>query len=256
MLGTNSLKAKLAGNEVVFGMLNSVPTPVVIEMLACAGYDFVLLDTEHVLHGDENLAHCIRAAESAGITPLVRVADANPAVIGRLLDAGAQGIVVSRVTDVDTARLAIAASKYPPLGHRGISGGRNTGFGTLPLADYITLANRETFVGLMIEDPQGLAALGDMLQLGHIDMIFEGALDLSLAMGHGIDFGHAQVQQSLQDMAEHCARARVPFCAIPRLPGQKPKWQRQGVNAFLVGEDRGLIFKQFKQQLQNLIHEK
>ena len=255
MIKVNLLKTKLTEGKPLFGMLNSVPSPIICEMLAYAGYDFVILDTEHVLISDDAIAHTIRAAESAGIPLLVRVADANPAYIGKLLDAGALGIVVSRVSSLEVARQAIAAAKYPPLGNRGITGGRNTGFGTLPLQEYIDIANRETFVGLMIEDTQGIDALPDILQLDGVDMIFEGALDLSLSMGQGTEFNHPAVQDNIHFMASLCLQQAVPFCAIPRLPGQKSAWLKLGITAFLVGEDRGLIFKQLKQQLQHLKHD-
>ncbi|MCL1125423.1 HpcH/HpaI aldolase family protein [Shewanella surugensis] len=252
MLSINPLKKKLAAKTDIFGILNSVPSPVITEMFAYAGYDFVILDTEHLLISDDSLAHSIRAAECAGIPALVRVPNCDPARIGKILDAGAQGIVVSRVSDLDSAKVAIEACKYPPLGNRGITGGRTTGFGTLPLAEYIENANNETFIGLMIEDVQGLDALAEIVQLPHLDMIFEGALDLSLSMGHGIHFNHENVQAAIHKMADISLNANIPFCAIPRLSGQKQQWQAKGVNTFLVGEDRGFIFKELKNKLNSL----
>ncbi len=95
MLFFHSLKSKLSNQETVFGILNSVPSPVICEMFAYAGFDFAVLDTEHVLISDDTLAHCIRAANCSGLPLLVRVPDDNAATIGRVLDAGAAGIVVS-----------------------------------------------------------------------------------------------------------------------------------------------------------------
>lgn len=252
MLVTNPLKKKLAAGTDIFGILNSVPSAVITEMFAYAGYDFVILDTEHLLISDESLAHAIRAAECAGIPALVRVPNCDPSRIGKILDAGAQGIIVSRVSDIKSAKIAIEACKYPPLGSRGITGGRTTGFGTIPLAEYIEKANNEIFIGLMIEDTQGLDALPEIVQLPHLDMIFEGAIDLSLSMGHGIEFNHENVQAAIHKMAEISQQAHIPFCAIPRLPGQKQQWKEKGVTAFLVGEDRGFIFKELKNKLHSL----
>jgi 4-hydroxy-2-oxoheptanedioate aldolase len=252
MLTTNSLKLKLSNQETVFGILNSVPSPVICEMFAYAGFDFAILDTEHVLISDETLAHCIRAAECSGLPLLVRVPDDNPATIGRVLDAGAAGIVVSRVSSVAMAKNAISAAKYPPRGQRGISGGRNTGFGTLALQDYINLANSEIVVCLMIECLHGITALPEIVELDQVDMIIEGALDLSLSLGHGTQVTHVDVQAKIHQMAQLCQANNITFCAIPRTPEQQVNWHQKGTKAFLIGEDRGIIFKTFKHQLETL----
>lgn len=252
MLFFHSLKSKLSNQETVFGILNSVPSPVICEMFAYAGFDFAILDTEHVLISDDTLAHCIRTANCSGLPLLVRVPDDNAATIGRVLDAGAAGIVVSRVSSLAMANNAIAAAKYPPLGTRGISGGRNTGFGTLALQDYIDLANREVMVCLMIECINGMAALPDIVKLAQVDMIIEGALDLSLSLGYGTQVTHADVQAQIHKMAHLCQAQNATFCAIPRTQEQQASWHEKGTKAFLIGEDRGMIFKTFKHQLDTL----
>lgn len=249
MLQTNQVKRKINAREPVFGILNSVPSPVICEMLAVAGYDFVILDTEHLLSTGSELEHAIRASECAGIAALVRVPGCDPALIARALDAGAQGIVIPRVGSLAQAREAMAAVRFPPLGRRGITGGRNTGFGTLGLNDYMEKANREILLALMIEDPEGLEALPQMLALPGIDLVMEGALDLSIAMGHGSDVQHPDVQAALRSMAAHCREADIPFCALPRQPGQYEAWRAAGVTTFLTGEDRGILFRQLKAHL-------
>jgi len=252
MIKKNLIKEKLANQEEVFGILNSVSSPVITEMFAYAGYDFVILDTEHLLVSPVALEHSIRAAESVGLCAFVRVPDASPAAIGRALDAGAQGIVVSRVSSVEEAQKAVDASYYPPLGTRGITGGKNTGFGTMDLGNYIIKANEEIMLTLMIENLEGVDALPNIIKLPGIDMILEGALDLSLSMGHGINFNHQTVQDTILNMAKLCLQEKIKFCAIPRLPGQLTIWRKRGVNAFLAGEDRGLIFKALKNHLIKL----
>lgn len=249
---SSALKSKLAKQDVIYGILNSVPSPAICEMFAYAGFDFAVLDTEHVLISDETLAHCIRAADCSGLPLLVRVADDNPLTIAKVLDAGAAGIVVSRVSSLAMAKNVIKASKYPPIGTRGITGGRNTGFGTLALQNYIDQANDETFVCLMIEDADGMASLPEITALDHVDMILEGALDLSLSLGYGTQVTHPDVQAQIHKMAQICHENNMPFCAIPRTAQQQVSWHQKGTQAFLLGEDRGMIFKHFKQQLESL----
>lgn len=252
MIKINTVKEKLQNNKEVFGILNSVPSPVLTEMFAYAGYDFVILDTEHLLVSPETLEHSIKAAESNSLCVFVRVPDACPIAIGRALDAGAQGIVVSRISSLEEAKKVIAATYYPPLGNRGITGGRNTGFGSILLSDYIAKANQEVMLTLMIENTEGIAALPEIIKLPGINMILEGALDLSLSMGHGVNFNHPAVQQTISDMAQLCQRYKINFCAIPRLPNQLQLWRDKGINAFLAGEDRGLLFKALKTHLEKL----
>jgi 2-keto-3-deoxy-L-rhamnonate aldolase RhmA len=251
MLGSNATKAKINDGKEVFGILNSVPSPLLCEMFGYAGYDFVIIDTEHVLLSDSSLEQSIRAAENAGITPLVRIPSSDSALIARALDNGAQGIVIPRVSSVEQAREAINAVKFPPLGRRGITGGRTTGFGTLGLDDYISRANQEIMLVLMIEDPIGCEALPQILQLSGIDAILEGALDLSIAMGHGSDVQHPNVQAAIQQMADDCTTAQTLFCALPRQPEEIKQWRLAGVKMFLTGEDRGILFRQLKAHLSS-----
>ncbi|WP_028866196.1 HpcH/HpaI aldolase family protein [Psychromonas aquimarina] len=252
MIKANLVKQKTAAKQEVFGILNSVPSAVITEMFAYAGYDFVILDTEHLFVTPETLEHAVSAAKGLNLTVFVRVAHACPAAIGRALDAGAQGIVVARVSSLQEAQAAVQASYYPPLGRRGITGGKNTGFGILPLSEYISTANQQIMLTLMIENLEGLSALPEIVQLAGVDMILEGALDLSLAMGHQADFNHPEVQQNIEQMALICRQADVAFCAVPRLPQQLSMWRERGVHTFLAGEDRGVMFKALKNHLSQL----
>lgn len=246
MLGSNPLKQRLAQGNCVYGMLNSVPTPWLVEMLGHAGYDFVVLDMEHLSVNPESMEHMIRAAECAGITPLVRVPGVDPGAIQRALDAGAMGVVVPRVESADQAREVVAAARFQPLGRRGITGGRTTGFGRLPLGDYLNRANDEILVVVMIESPLGVENIDAIVEVPGVDWILEGAMDLAHSLGVAPDTGHDSVRQALDRVARACARAGRQFCAIPRAEGQHQRWRERGVASFLVGEDRGILFRRLR----------
>ena len=173
-------------------------------------------------------------------------------LIGRALDAGIEAIVLSRTESAGQVRRALDAAFFPPLGKRGITGGRITGFGRLPLPDYIELANRQTPIIPMIESRAGVDALSEILQLPGVGMIMEGALDLALDLGLGPDPLNPQVWQTLQDMADTCLRAEVAFCANPRTAEQNALWRARGVRSFLAGEDRGLLHNALKARLHSL----
>lgn len=254
MLQTNRLKAALDEGKTVFGLLNSVPSPLLVEMLGYAGYDFVILDMEHVCVNPETLENMVRAAECAGITPLVRVPGATPEVILRMLDCGAQGVVVPHVRSRAEAERAVQASRYHPCGARGISGGRTTGFGAIDLPTYFARANAELMVVLMIEDRQGVEAIDEILSVPGVDLVLEGAVDLSQSYGVPAQLQHPRVQAAIQRVADGCRRHGVPFCAIPRHPGQLEDWAAGGVHAFLLGDDRGVAFRALKAHVAGLRH--
>lgn len=223
------------------GLLNSLPAPLLCEMIGHAGYDFVVLDLEHQLVSPDQLQHAIRACELGGCAPWVRVPEVDAKLIGRVLDAGARGIVISRLESADEAARAVAAARFPPLGRRGISGGRVTGFGKLPINDYIERANREIHIVPMIESAAGIAALPEILAVPGISLVMEGAADLALDLGLGVQPLHADVWTSLRQIAEHCRAADIPFCANPRNDEQRDYWLAQGIHWLLAGEDRGLL---------------
>lgn len=246
MLDTNPLKHRLEQGGCVYGMLNSVPTPWLVEMLGHAGYDFVVLDMEHLSVNPESVEHMIRAAECAGITPLVRVPGIDPGPIQHALDAGAMGVVVPRIESADQARQVVSASRFQPLGRRGITGGRTTGFGRLPLGDYLRRANDEILVVVMIESASGVDNIEAITEVEGVDWILEGAMDLAHDLGVAPDTGHAKVRQALDKVARACTRSGRRFCAIPRAEGQHLYWRDRGVSSFLVGEDRGILFRRLR----------
>jgi len=223
------------------GLLNSLPAPLLCEMIGHAGYDFVVLDLEHLLVSPDQLQHAIRACELGGCEPWVRVPEVDAKLIGRVLDAGAKGVVIPRLETVEEALQAVSAARFPPLGRRGITGGRVTGFGSIGLDDYIERANREVRIVPMIESAAGLAALPDILAVPGISMVLEGALDLALDLGLGPQPIHPDVWASIRRMAEHCRAAGIPFCANPRSTEQRDHWREQGIEWWLAGEDRSLL---------------
>lgn len=166
-----SLKRNLAEGKVQYGLMNSIPDPLVIEIIAASGYDFVVIDTEHVAINDETLAHMIRAAETANIIPIVRVTAAIERDIIKVLDMGAKGIVVPHVNDRETAERIVKLSRYYPEGMRSLNGGRVARFGEIPLKEAMAEANASICVIAMIENMQGVRAIDEIVQVEGLDMV-------------------------------------------------------------------------------------
>ncbi|MEA9826740.1 aldolase/citrate lyase family protein [Xanthomonas campestris pv. raphani] len=232
------------------GVLNALPSVQLCELLGRIGYGFVVLDLEHVLRAPDELEHAIRACELSGCEAWVRVPEVDGKLIGRVLDAGARGIVIPRAESVAQIDDAIAAARFPPLGRRGITGGRVTGFGNVDLPTYIAQANRDIRIVPMIESAAGIAALPEILAVPGVALVMEGALDLALDLGLGPQPTHPQVWALLLQMDAQCRSAAVPFCPNPRTDAQRAHWLQQAeLRWLLAGEDRALIQRALRAQL-------
>ena len=254
MTRPNLLKQKLRRGERVFGLFCSIPAPASVELAGAAGYDFVIIDTEHTLINPETLENMLRTAEAAGITPLVRVssAGADPKEILRALDGGAQGIVAPCVESAAAMRHIVAACKYHPHGVRSLNAGRPGAFGKNSLAEYVVRANEEIMVVPMIESLAGVENIAAILDVPGVDLVLEGAADLSQSCGLPWQTSAAPVRQALREVQQACARAAVPYCAIPRADGDYAEWRGQGVSAFVLGDERGIAFRALQAKLHSM----
>ncbi len=244
MIRNSPVFSRLQEGKNVYGLLNSLPSPLLCEMLAFAGYDFVILDLEHLLRCEEDIMHCVRACEAAGISPWLRLPQVDEKLIGRALDAGIEAIVLSRTESAAQVQRAIKAAFFPPKGKRGITGGRITGFGRLSLPEYIDLANHQNPIIPMIESAAGVEALGEILQLPGVGMIMERDQPIKLQTATAIvaeafecpgkDWRLCHAAKNKVAMREHMQRLGLPgpwfqvLLATSKLPTDAP-WLRTNV---------------------------
>jgi len=249
MLRTNQLKLKLATGVPAYGLISSIASPAAIELIAEAGFDFVIIDMEHVLINPETVENMIRTAESYAITPLVRVADLNPKTLLRLLDGGAQGIVLPMIESPEQLTESIAACKYHPLGSRSLNAGRPGAFGKHSLGECIGQANAQIMVVAMIESVAGVRRAAEIAAVPGLDMILEGAADLSQSLGMPWQIERPEVQHALLSVWQAASAAGVPYCAIPRQPGDHDRWLAREVKTFVLGDERGIAFRALQARL-------
>ncbi|MBY5928180.1 siderophore biosynthesis protein SbnG [Halomonas sp. DP8Y7-3] len=250
MLRTNQLKLALAQGREVYGVLASLPTAASIELIAEAGFDFVVIDCEHVLINPETIEHMIRTAESYALTPLVRVADDDPKTLLRLLDGGAQGIVLPSVEDPERLGMAAQACRYAPQGTRSLNAGRPGSFGKHSLAEYVHKANDEILVVAMIESRTGVERIDALCAVPGVDLILEGAADLSQSLGVTWQTAHSEVTDALARVQRSAAEHGIPYAAFLRHAGAKAEWRERGVHTFMLGDERGIAFRALSQALQ------
>lgn len=252
MVRHNQVKRKLDSGALVHGLFCTFPDPHVVEMIACGGYDFVILDTEHTLVDPDRLAHLIRAAESSGLTPFVRVPAHDPGAILRALDAGAMGIVVPQVrsrTDIDAA---VEATYYAPVGTRSLGIGRTTGFGLLDGAQTLHRANSEIMLIALIEDAAAVDDIDRILAGGRIDMVLPGPADLSQSLGIPWQLGDPKVRDALWRLRVACTHYGVPYCAMARTPERYTEWRAADVRAFVCGDATAVAAAALRRSLTDL----
>lgn len=155
-----------------------------VEIMAYAGFDFVVIDMEHAPLDLQTGYRLINSAAALGMTPLVRVPDKTPSTIQKILDAGAMGILVPHVDTVEQAVAVGQACRFPPQGTRGAGGTSRAGaWGLRPNAAYLATGNDEVLCIPQLESAEAVEAAPEMLALDSIDAVFVGAADLSLSMG-------------------------------------------------------------------------
>jgi 4-hydroxy-2-oxoheptanedioate aldolase len=169
------------------GPFVTMTDPAVVELIALAGFDFVVVELEHAAISLETLQNHFRAAAAHGLGVLVRVPSHDPKEMLRVLDAGADGLLVPHVSSPEVARNVSAAMRYPPLGHRGMGGAaRSARYGAHGLPGVRELTewlNQNTVLAVMIEDRTGVEQIDEIVRTPGIDIIHVGPSDLSASMG-------------------------------------------------------------------------
>jgi 2-keto-3-deoxy-L-rhamnonate aldolase RhmA len=183
---TNRMKEKLRAGQPVYGVSVMIPSPQIVEMIAAAGFDWVLLDCEHGTITLESLELMAMAAEASGITAIARPVSRSPEHILQVLDRGVMGVQVPHVNTAAEAREVVEAVKFHPLGKRSIAAGTRAAVydahGTL--ADFVKAANEQTLIAIQLEDKEAIQNIDELLKVDDIDVFFIGPSDLSQSMGH------------------------------------------------------------------------
>lgn len=240
----NRLKETLKSGKGAIGTFVKFCDPASVEILALAGFDFFVLDTEHVGMDRQELLHILRAAEASGITPIVRVRENQPVEILQNLDFGYLGVQVPNVdTPEDAARL-VRSVKYTPQGDRGLSPSvRACRYATMPVRDYIEKANQETLVVSHCETVECVKNLDEILKIDGIDVIFIGPMDLSQSMGMPGNTASTEVQSCIADIRRKVLQSGKILGTTAATPEAAKKLLSEGVQYILLGSDQSMMYK-------------
>lgn len=204
----NPLKERWAAGGSVLGVWMAIPSGITGEVVARAGFDFVCVDNQHGTHDYQSTLHMLQVIALGSSVPLVRVPWNEPGVVGKVLDAGAQGVVVPMVNSVAEAEAVVRACRYPPDGSRS--------YGPVAAAmrtnDYAATANEAIACIPMIETVEAVEALDDILSVPGIDAVYVGPADLSISLGlrPEVNLDNPSFTEALETIVAGCSRHGIP----------------------------------------------
>ena len=236
----NSLKRDLLAGKKLIGCWSSLSNAITTEALGVAGFDWILLDGEHSPNDVSTFIPQLMALKDSVSAPVVRPTCNDAVEIKRLLDAGFYNFLIPFVESVDEARRAVAATRYPPQGIRGVSvSQRSNRYGTIP--DYFTTVNQHMCVMVQIENLAGAAAARDIAALDGVDCLFVGPSDLAAGMGHIGNAGHPDVQAVIAGVFADAKAAGKPSGILAPVEVDARRYLAMGATFVAVGSDLGVF---------------
>jgi 4-hydroxy-2-oxoheptanedioate aldolase len=232
--GTAPLRDRIRGGFPVISFLLTLPSTVSAEKVAGIGFDFLWVDLQHGQLDYRDALAVITAINAQGGIAFVRPPSNEPGLIGRLLDAGARGIIVPMVNDADEARAAVAACRYAPLGQRS--------YGPLYIGPDPTVVNNDISCVVMIETTEGLANADSIARVEGLDAIMAGPSDLAISVGlrPGAADGAPEFETTLTRIRDAAAAAGIG-AGMPCAPASVGQRFAEGYSLFNVGGDLGEI---------------
>ena len=223
----NPIRRRWQSGQPALGTFVFSTDPASVEIAGHAGFDFATIDLEHAPLGIEHAASHIRAATGAGIAALVRVPSGDNALISKLLDAGAHGIMLSHFGKYPAAARAFGGVlRYAPSGERpSCTGVRAASYALASYADYVKHANADVIGVGLVEDIEVVPQLDKLLKETRIDAVMPGPGDLSTSMGHPGDPTHPEVQQAVIEVISAARRAGLRVGMYLNSPGEVAEWR-------------------------------
>jgi 4-hydroxy-2-oxoheptanedioate aldolase len=236
----NTFKAALLEGKRQIGLWSALCSNIAAEIIAGAGFDWIVIDTEHAPNEVPGVLAQLQAMSLGTAEPVVRCAWNDAVLIKRILDIGGRTLLVPFVQNRDEAHRAVTATRYPPRGIRGFSAApRASRFGRIP--SYHQNAHEEACVLVQIETQAGLTELEAIAAVDGVDGIFIGPGDLSAALGHLGNPDHSEVQKVIADACFRCRAAGKPVGILTPDTEQAIRYLESGFTFVAVGSDVGLL---------------
>ena len=239
-LPRNDFKHAIAARERQFGTWLMSAATSTAEAMGCAGFDFVVVDMEHVPIDTPQMIDILRTVAGTPASAVTRVPWNDMVMVKRALDAGAQTLMFPFVQNANEARRAVSYTRYPPDGVRGVAGmQRGSRYGAVP--NYLKVAASELCVVVQIETVEALNQLDAIAAVAGVDSIFIGPGDLSASMGYLGDIGNAAVQDKLASAAKRCEMLGKPCGIVGPNPDMVARFLDYGFSWVAIGSDLSLM---------------
>ena len=241
-LPRNDFKHAIAQGRQQIGLWVTLPSGFTAEALATCGYDWLLLDTEHSVGDPLTVFEQLQAVAPYPVSAVVRPASNDITLIKRLLDAGAQTLLIPYVQNAAEAKAAVEAMRYGPRGLRGFAGlTRATRYGTV--TDYATRAEEELCLLVQVETASALDEIEAIATVDGVDGIFIGPADLAASMGHPGDTGHPDVVSAIEDAIIRIGKAGKPAGILSLDPAFVTRCMDLGTVFTAVDVDANILIK-------------
>jgi 4-hydroxy-2-oxoheptanedioate aldolase len=239
-LPRNHFKHALKAGRPQIGLWSSLSSNYTVEVIAGAGFDWILLDSEHSPNDLESLLTQLQAAAPYACQPIVRVPWNDMVTIKRVLDIGAQSLLIPYVSTAEEAHAAVSYTRYPPKGLRGVAGTtRASRFGRIK--DYARRAHEELCVLVQVETEQALANIEAIAAVEGIDGIFIGPADLHASLGYTGETANAAVKPLIDEAIRRIRKAgSAPGILTPN-EADAAHWLKCGALFVAVGADVGIL---------------
>jgi len=231
-----------AGSHPPIGTWIMSASPIVAEAVGHAGFDWGLIDMEHTPLDMMEVVHMLQALSATRMVPVVRVPWNDTVTVKRVLDAGATTVMFPFVQNADEARRAVAATRYPPAGVRGMAAmSRASKFGTI--ANYLKTANDGMGVIVQLETTAAVGALESIATVDGVDAVFLGPADLSASMGYVGQQTHPEVMDLMTTAVQRCKAVGKPVGTIGGTPEQVAQYRAAGFDYVALSSDLGLLMR-------------
>ena len=233
-----SLKEKLKKNELTIGSWIMIGHPISVEVMALAGFEWLVVDMEHTAIDINTAQNLITTIQANGIKALVRVSKNEEVIIKQVLDIGADGIIVPMVNSKEDAIKAVEFAKYPPIGKRGVGLYRASKYG-VKFEEYKKWVEEELVIIAQIEHIDGVNNIEEILQVEGIDGTIIGPYDLSGSMGYPGEFDRADVKIAVQKVLDKCKDYNIPsgFHVVDTNPDKLKEKIKDGCTFLAYGID-------------------
>jgi 4-hydroxy-2-oxoheptanedioate aldolase len=236
----NRFKQAIRAGKPQIGLWGSIPSNYSAEVVAGAGFDWFLIDTEHTPADIETVLRQLQAISAYPTTPIVRVPWNDMVTIKRILDLGVQTLLIPQVTTVEEAKNAVAFAQYPAAGMRGVAGTtRATGFGRIK--DYFKNADAEICILIQLETETALKNLEAVAAIDGVDGIFIGPADLHASVGYLGEVAHEKVMPMIDQAITRIVKTGKAAGILTSSEENARRWLKLGATFVAVGSDVGVL---------------